>query len=381
MSLPPNYHSVFQKASRDDGQTDTPQARQPLAWLRVCALLLTVLLLPAWLGRSVQGTPFDDSPLNALNRLRPDYLFIGNSMVFSRIDHATVSQVLPGRRSHELTMGGVFSAHWYLWLKNSVIPAQSHPATIFLFFRQDELTQPYRSVSTPEERLALQRASCGTETVLEETLNWHRPALDWIDEFSFRLYPIQMQRQAVEWTLDSLALLPAMPGFFAARWRDLVTGPPLSAEERESLLTERQRFKKEIKDTLFAPSGFRNRPDGTPAILPEPTEHDRSLSFADQLPHSLLPEMVRLARTHGLRLVFVMVKPRPRPDGPGIRSREQVQYAMDLERYLVSQGMGFHDDFAEGVMLWPDYHDGWHLVPSRKALYTQNFIHALRRWF
>ncbi|MBF0428135.1 MAG: hypothetical protein HQL94_04370 [Magnetococcales bacterium] len=350
-------------------------------WRAVLVLLAVVFVLPALLVRHAPEVSFDDSRRKALVTNQPDYVFIGNSMVFSRIDHETLTRELGGKKGMDLTMGGVFTAHWYLWLKNELIASGIRPKTTFIFFRQDSLTNPYRSVSTPEDRILLAQASVGREEELERVLAFHRPFLDWVEMFFYTLYPMQLKRTDVDWVLDSLALLPSMPNYFSTIWRAKISGPPLTQKERDRVQVERQNFKREIKDTLFDPNGFRDRSDGGRTSVDSVSQDAGRSDFASQLPNSLLPAMIRLGQEEGLKLVFVMVKPRPAPDGHLVRLPHEERYVAELRNYLTSNGIGFHDDFYDATLTHRHYQDQWHIAPPFKPMYTRRFVENLKGLF
>ncbi len=331
-----------------------------------------LLLLPALPGRFSPTIPYNPANRKELAAKKPDFVFIGNSMLFSRIDPPALASTPGGGSGMNLTMGGVFSAHWYLWLKNDIIPSGHRPRATFLFFRDDELTTPYRSVSTPEERALLAKASVDDERELHEALAFHRPFIDRLETFFYDLYPIQLKRNDLDWLLDSLALLPALPDYSGMLWRKKFGSPTVTPEEENVLFEQRQTFKREIKDTLFSANGFRPRP--APRATTD-TQAKPALTFAEQLPHSLLPAMLRLAREHGLRLEFVLVKQRPNLDGsPLIRPASEQRYLADLRDYLAAHGAGLHDDNPDERWTPEHYYDQWHIAPRFKALYTQRFV-------
>ncbi|MBF0295860.1 MAG: hypothetical protein HQL96_11775 [Magnetococcales bacterium] len=338
----------------------------------VLLLLACMLLLPALPGRFSPTIPFNPANRQELAQKKPTFVFIGNSMLFSRIDLPTLN-TLPGATGMLLSMGGVFSAHWYLWLKNDLIASGHRPRATFLFFRDDELTTPYRSVSTPEERALLAKASVDDEPELQRVLAFHRPFIDRLETFFYDLYPIQLKRNDLDWSLDSLALLPALPDFPGMMWRKKFGSPPVTPEEEYALFASRQEFKREIKETLFNANGFRPRPAPRPAT--DAQTRPAPPTFAEQLPHSLLPAMLRLAKEHGLRLEFVLVKQRPNLDGaPLIRPDYELRYLADLRDYLAAHGAGLHDDNPDDRWTPEHYYDQWHIAPRFKALYTQRFV-------
>src|SRR5690606_15979563 len=64
------------------------------------------------------------------------------------------------------------------------------------------------------------------------------------------------------------------------------------------------------------------------------TADDDKLDFPSVLDASILPEMVRLAREHDVRLCFVRVQRRPRPHGAPAESPALQRYIADLRTWL-----------------------------------------------
>ena len=95
--------------------------------------------------------------------------------------------------------------------------------------------------------------------------------------------------------------------------------------------------------------------------------------FAENLPTSILPELIRLAKSRGVKLAFVRVQRRPRPDGPPLQSKALQQYVRDLRRYLESEGALFIDDTGNPAFTLDWYKDGDHMLGSKRREYTELF--------
>lgn len=331
-----------------------------------------MLLVPALPGRFAPVISFDDARRKVLAATRPDFVFIGNSMVFSRIDLAALATAEGGGSGMYLTGGGLFSAHWYLWFKNELIASGHRPCATFIFFREDELTNPYREVNTPEERALLAKASVDQEQELHQVLALHQPFMDRVESLLYAVYPIQLRRADVEWTLDTLALLPALSGFSQTMWRKKFASSSWTRHEEEAFMASRGAFKREIRDVLFNSNGFRSRP----AVRTESVVSNgfRSI-FSEQVSGSLLPAMLRLARENGVRLIFVRVKPRPSLDGSHLRRSElEKRYFAELRAYLAINGGSLHDETGDERWLPEHYYDQWHIAPRFMSLYTERFL-------
>ena len=95
--------------------------------------------------------------------------------------------------------------------------------------------------------------------------------------------------------------------------------------------------------------------------------------FAAALPGSILPEFIRLAKSHNVRLAFVRVQRRPRADGPALQPPALVRYVADLRRYVESEGALFIDDTGNPEFTLDWYKDGDHVLGSRRRDYTDRF--------
>jgi hypothetical protein len=95
--------------------------------------------------------------------------------------------------------------------------------------------------------------------------------------------------------------------------------------------------------------------------------------FAENLPTSILPELIHLARSRGVRLAFVRVQRRPRPDGPPLQSPVLQRYIADLRAYLQSEGALLIDDTGNPAFTLDWYKDGDHMLGSRRREYTEMF--------
>ncbi len=100
--------------------------------------------------------------------------------------------------------------------------------------------------------------------------------------------------------------------------------------------------------------------------------------FGRMLPKSVLPDFLALARTYGVRLCFVRVQRRPRPDGrPPEQSETLRRYIADLQRYLDANGAVFRDDTGDPDYPLSWYTDGDHTAFRYRQQYTDLFVQKL----
>jgi hypothetical protein len=92
---------------------------------------------------------------------------------------------------------------------------------------------------------------------------------------------------------------------------------------------------------------------------------NESADFARDLPTSVLPLMVPLARQHGIPLCFVRVQRRPNGAEPPPQSENLRRYVADLKAWLEANGALFHDDWGDPEQPEAIYADGDHVRDRR----------------
>lgn len=110
--------------------------------MSVLCFLGIALAVPFFIGG--QGIPFNDRLTHKMEAEQSDVVFIGNSMMESRIDENYIVHVT-GLKPFLMDAGKVqagpsFVGSWYLWLKNLVAPARIKLKKVFIFFVDEQLT-------------------------------------------------------------------------------------------------------------------------------------------------------------------------------------------------------------------------------------------------
>jgi hypothetical protein len=319
-------------------------------WARLCAFLLLIVLavsLVTVTSRSMPvppRVPFNDRPLVFLTRLQPEYVLIGNSMVGTRFDEATLRRLL---RPHALSVmgaNGAKSAVWYLMLKNLVIASGSHPR-VLLFFRDQELTTPReRAVGAEHERV--ERVALDSEPTVERKLAPPRrepiARFEWYRE---RFAPLIRLRRKTEPLLDAVAVF-----FSRLSW------PEPDPERRKSRINE-----------LFALGNLRG---GNGPAEPAPVVR---LAFKDVVDESFLPDICALAKEHAIALSFVRIRTRRAAEGQPETPFDR-QYKADLERYVRAFGAEFYDMYDATWESIDMFGDGDHIAARFKRRYTELFV-------
>ncbi len=339
-------------------------SRRDLLVILVIALLVPLLLRPAATRLNAGAPasylpaldpyrarrPFDPTFRDDLRRIRPKYVFIGDSMLGSRIDPTHMTRHIR-QQTWWVMQPGTGSAYWYLAFKNAVLGAGVKPKAVFFFFRDDNLTdimfrldQHFRwTVDTmaeerePELNAAIARRTQG---------GWHR-VHDLVDQ-AYRVHAVSASAES--WLRDWPARVAA--------------GEPDAAA-----------FHKQLNG-LFAFDKLRPTAATDVANVAAPRA-----DFRRQVEASILPEMLRLGREHGVTLCFVRVQRRPRADGPPVESPALVRYMAELRQYLEANGAMFRDDTGDPDYTLDWYKDGDHTGGWTRRRYTELFAVKLAPLF
>jgi hypothetical protein len=285
--------------------------------------------------------PYDPTFREDVRRINPQMLFIGDSMLGSRIDPTHMRRMIK-RQTWWVMQPGTGSAWWYLAFKNHVLATGVRPKVVFVFFRDYNLTDlMFR---------------------LDEHFRW---SIDTVaGEREPELNDAIARRRAGGWSpVHALVDAAYQAAPVRARAEQWLSNAPLVhvAGERRA-----KTFQKAMND-LFGFEHLRPMPDADMAV-------EQSLAdFDEQLPQSILPEFVSLAREHGVKFVGVRVKRRPGVDGVTPQSDALEQYVEDLRVWLESQGGALIDDTDDPVQTLDWYKDGDHMLGSKRRAYTERF--------
>ncbi len=285
--------------------------------------------------------PYDPTFREDIRRINPEVLFIGDSMLGSRIDPTHMTRTIR-RQTWWVMQPGTGSAWWYLALKNHVLATGVRPKVVFVFFRDYNLTDLMFRLDE-HFRWSIDTVAGESEPALNDAIA-RRRAGGWspvhrVVENAYQAAPVRAR--AEQWLSDAPILRVA-------------------GERRAKT------FQKAMND-LFGFERLRPMPDADMAV-------EQSLAdFDEQLPQSILPEFVRLAREHGVTFVGVRVKRRPGPDGVTPQTPALREYVADLRAWLESEGGALIDDTDDAVQTLDWYKDGDHMLGSKRREYTERF--------
>lgn len=283
--------------------------------------------------------------IDDLKQANPDYVGIGNSMMFSRLGKTTAAMNgLTGKKFHYILKNGSSSAIWYLTLKNVVAASGVRPKLVFFFVRDDELTAP------------LTESSSNDSPYLVSLRGPSEPELD-------RLMGRAGDHVTMKGTLDQWFHFPAWDDRLPRGLADLamdIGGAGASKKAQRLVLSERFSLEHLRKDLASDKAGAEDGP--------------KVESFEAGLTNAPLTSMLKIANEHGLKLLFFRVKRRPEIDGKTVDEPKVMQaYAARLKSHIESKGGVFFDETYDPGIQLSDYLDGDHIHPDRIDWYRRYF--------
>ena len=331
--------------------SETPPPARGSGWRGVAAMVAIVLLIPALIGQgNLTRRRFDTRALERLAQTRPEGVLLGDSMLGSRMDAAVLSRA--ARAPWEvLAYPGSGTASWYLALENIVAAQPQPPRWAVVFFRDRQLTLPRHSTegrSLPR----LEALMRGPEPVLDRALAAAGPAnATWMERLAKAAYPLQKHRLEWQEKVRGTAL------GIAAR------GGPIEPIALDALHTF------DVTHLRTDIGAFVDNDQNLNFAL-DPEGHD----FPAQVGKSLLPSIVEVARTRGIRLLFYRVKHRPPEDGATVPDSPGLQiYLRDLREWLVKSGALFVDEKDDADVGISFYGGDDHVRAPMMESYTEHF--------
>lgn len=352
--------------------------KNQIGWLHVLMSVLIVVGLPALIDRgrdisqwtfktsSAQRLEFDDSYITDLQDKRPDHVFIGNSMLESRIAPETLDILEPGKTHYLLSKHGTGSTVWYLFLKYHLIASGIEPERVFIFFRDVELTNPdVEALCTWATEQWIHLLPCDDEPFDRifggQPIGWK----DRTDSLVRRLYPVRARQEEADLYLRKLS---------SKGWVE----PPPDMPPEEALdfrMRETWRIQKAVND-LFVLDKLRSLTNDT---VYDPNADPTLYDFHYRLARSFLPEMISLAHQNDIEIFFIRNKRRPDPfTAITYQSQELLAYMDDLREYLADNDCFFYDftDDKDLDVSW--YANEDHVKHDLKTRYTGRFFMSLQ---
>lgn len=284
-----------------------------------------------------------------IEALRPELVLLGNSILREGLDEEALGRRL-GVPTLQISRGGAASAWWYLALKNLVAASEHRVPVVAIVFRDHFLTEPSYRVQGEYKR-AIDRIAGADEPVLDRLA--YGDGADAATHGLERWLPLLQRRRELRDRVETLL-------------KDRLVGGILGREPGATGAALERVFARERQD----PERLGARQAESEAVS-DVSAYD----FAARVPHSFLPEMIRVAQERGIRLVFVRAPRRRRPDlqeAPALAA-----YLADLDRYLGERGIPLLDLSGDPRLAPEHFADGDHLGPSGRTLFTEMLADAL----
>ncbi|MBF0357885.1 MAG: hypothetical protein HQL70_04705 [Magnetococcales bacterium] len=337
----------------------------------ICAIFVTPMLIDSDYRFNYK---FDPVHKKQLVDLKPEYIFVGSSMLISRMDLEHFNSLMDGESGYILGDVGALSSLWFLWLKNSLIAADIKPKRVFIFFRDAVLTSPANETKSLFMREKILKNSLPEEPVYDRVIGYHKGFTDYLEEWLLSLYPVQEDWHIrAKWVVDSMGYVFAMPGYLEHKWRTIFDRSSVSRSEIVEIMDGRKDLKRDMGEKIFA-GNIRDRKKRVEWAA----ESARIFNFKERLPTSFLPEIIRLGKEAELDLVFVRIQSRPNEDGSVVDGDLLVNYVKELKEYVAESGYGFYDLTGDPNITWSMYNDGAHIAPKHMKSWTENFVVRLR---
>lgn len=337
---------------------DSPPASkwQPLVYL-ACVLALPALDRPAANWRKAadqralaerggkERAGFSPGLLDVMNAHKPDDVFIGDSMVGSRIA-ADVWKEATGRTAELIWEPGATSARWYLYLKNYVLPASTQPKRIYIFFRDRFWSLPELNVEG-NAWVAIERAMPDDDPVIRRVLGGPRMgSVNAIVHTLDAIYPTQFRREDA-----AKAFADATLGWAAKKNR-------VKRSEARTALNDEFSFEN-MRPGLRMESAL--------DVLDQPVPFDSSPD------KGFLPALIELIEKHHMPVTLVRVERRPKEDGSRPNNENLRAYLRDLRAYLDQHGVPFVDLSDDQEVTVEKYGEGDHIAKSERPWWTRRF--------
>ncbi|MGB5986207.1 MAG: hypothetical protein WBG37_12955, partial [Desulfobacterales bacterium] len=327
---------------------------------RSVAVLASIVLLPALALAPLESEVPYIAPMvhRELRAKSPEFVFIGNSMLWSRIDDAHLTALLGGRPAHSIVNFGALSGIHYLALKHLLIPSGVKPKRTFVFFRSTTLVNPQARTRGPYFDELIRRISPGPDPVFQQiaygrTLSPKLRIGDWLAQ----RFPVIRSQAVVRETLSRGAAFLALAGGEAA------DGAGIDA----------------LRQAVNQRLGFGNlnsaQGNGLDVEAQGLDDNARFLDFDTRVADSFLPAMLQLSSDHGLPLAFIRVQQRPTETGIPPDSPAMTRFVRALKAYLARHGAEFYDFSGDPALTLEMYALGDH-IEDPKA-YTEIFHQRL----
>lgn len=310
---------------------------------------LSILLLPSLIRPASPHKNHNKQIVKELQEKQADYIFVGNSMLGSRIEQ-NFFEKLTETKCHLIWHGGIMSSTWYLIIKNVVAATNIRPKSVFIFFRDTHLTEPHFRVSgKPKTFMDIYRNK--NEVVLDSILMGNPDLIYRYKLFLQKLYPLLNYQQQVKRKVSYMA-----------------------AQITKSIPLEVFRsFRVSKTNQLLHFENFRKV-----AVDGESSQHHEwNYDFDSALNNSFLPPIVEVANQNNLDLFFIRVQTRPDQSISQDKSILIDNYLSDLKAYFKHQNLHYYDFTGHPELGIGLYGSGDHLSDKGKLKFTDLFVRTI----
>lgn len=309
-------------------------------------IILIIIFFPAIFRPDTDKfkIPFNKKLFNDLKAADPEVLFIGNSMLDSRIDR-NYYEKLSGKKTYLLTRAGFASSGWYLLLKNFIAASGIQPEIVYIFFRDTFPTDPlFRATDH-----YIGDFKTNEENIYYNTLLKNMSIMEKVQYYTKKFYPILLYKNNVGQIINN--------HFYTIAGTFFDLNP------------------KDIND-LFEIKNLRPvKDDGENTDI---KFNDERFNFKTRLRNSFLPHIIKIAKKNNLKLVFIRIQRRPGNESFSFNQAIQKKYIEDLEENLYMNGFLFHDFTGDKRITLSMYGSGDHINNKSKKKYTKIFYTTLK---
>jgi hypothetical protein len=326
-------------------QTNVFDTRKLRPTQALIIMLLIVVTLPAALGRSHTPEPFDQAAVDRFDAADAEIVFLGNSLLQTRIDPEYLGE-LTEKSIVSMATDGTAPGIWYLQFANIVAAADDPPDHVFVFFHDDLITRPIYFTGAEDQHLfeSLTHPNSTSSSSLPEL----RESLgDRIKDAFVSVYPLSKSRSRQEH--NGISSIGAG-----------IAG--LSDDELS-----------ESAENFFA---FAYKRDQA-ADIQQPKFHG---TFDSMIDGSFLPLLIEQSLAIESDLTIIRVAARPRDDGTPNEPITLEKYSNDLADYLAKRNVRYVDmttHVEEAGLDGAMYYDGYHLKFRFREHYTEFFAEWL----
>ncbi len=288
----------------------------------------------------------------ALNKLEPEVLFVGNSMVYDNIDLETFRDNVSSK-TFTITSAGARPSFWYLVLKNLVITIQNKPKLVIIPFRDAEWMET-KIARFGRYKKSLDIMSKHNEPLLKK-LTYNESPLGIVSGIlTFRQENIHYDIEGYLYNYVVNELLDDVAEVKQCAY-------PNGCERPRTISGQIRR----VIYCTFSPKDNYRYSDECAGF-----ERPDAVDFNQAVENSYLPEIIKIAQENNIILLLVRMKAAedlvPNTQPPSLK-----KYIKDFSEYLEANKIAFIDFSDEAALTKYHYKDiNAHLTQEGSKLLT-----------